>query len=635
VFSLTCLIRICVVVFVALAGVASPPIFAATEVTCSPFVPHKRVVGNTATDIHCDDDNIQAAIDNTVCPNTTIFLTAEHTYSAQHLSIQNKSLSIVGSNATSCSGIGSTGVDGSVAAAPTAPVTTISGAGNGGNSVISIGGTSNVTLQFVEITGGSVNASGHGGGVNFNGIGSLTIDTSTIDSNSAGFGGGIEMNGNGGDALLTLKAYSIIESNTASGNGGGINIEGFAQLVAVQPFTLIGFNHAPNGKGGGVAVVSPARADIGSPGYIALPVINGNDAALGGGLSAQSVGIESFPGIINLFTTDPLNPVTVAGNFASQAGGGVYLKPFVDNSQDAGLANLCASDFRIDGNSAPEGTAVFADTDSAILGGVISGGVLLNQTGMCGPSPGAVPCASGVICNTMNDNRAVDGANHPQPGSVLLLGQNGTSSIDRVVLRNNSGAHAIHVIDQDSNISNCLVADNDLSAETLIIDDEGGASGVNVTNCTIANNAHNSGSIIRTGLNVTLRYLILDQPAMSSASTSGSPAIFADDVLAADPTGLPVQANIVQGEPIFVNAAAGNYHLRAFVQAGVVTSSPGMDFGPPVSGDDRDLDGNPHDQDVPAVPDLFGVRDLGAYEAQPILDRIFVDAFGDPISLVF
>ena len=219
---------LCVVLFAAFTSVASPPVFAATEVVCSPFIPHTRAVGNTASDIHCTDDTIQAAIDNTVCPNTTIFLTAERTYSTQHLNIQNKSLSLVGTSATSCAGIGTTGVDASDTTIPTAPITTIRGAGNGGNSVITIGGASNVTLQFVEITAGSVNSDGHGGGVNFQGSGSLTLDTSTVDVNSAGFGGGIEMNGNGGAATLTLKAYSIIESNTAAGNGGGINIEGNA-----------------------------------------------------------------------------------------------------------------------------------------------------------------------------------------------------------------------------------------------------------------------------------------------------------------------------------------------------------------------------------------------------------------------
>jgi hypothetical protein len=46
--------------------------------------------------------------------------------------------------------------------------------------------------------------------------------------------------------------------------------------------TLIGYNHAPNGSGGGIEVVGPARADIGSSGYNGSAVIHapGLDAML-------------------------------------------------------------------------------------------------------------------------------------------------------------------------------------------------------------------------------------------------------------------------------------------------------------------------------------------------------------------
>ena len=92
--------------------------------------------------------------------------------------------------------------------------------------------------------------------------------------------------------------------------------------------------------------------------------------------------------------------------------------------------------------------------------------------------------------------------------------------------------------------------------------------------------------------------------------------------------------DIFQGEPIFRDAAAGDYHQQAFRIGSQVTASLGIDFAPPVAGDDRDLDGSPYDQDVGSVPDRFGVRDIGCYEAQPITDRVFGDAFGDPLSLL-
>jgi hypothetical protein len=622
----------CVALFIA---AASRPAAAAADVVCSPFVPHTRVVGNKAVDTSCDDDSIQSAINNTVCPNTTVYLTAERDYTGQHVTIQDKSLTIFGSTATSCSG-GGIGAAGAQAAAPTAPVATITG--NGSQSVFDISGTSNVTFQYVEITGGGGGAGSHGGGIDFVGAGSLTIDTSTIDLNHANFGGGIEMNGSGGSATLTLNAYSVIESNTASGNGGGVNIEGTARLTATAPFTTIGLNHAPNGKGGGIAVVGPAQADIGSPGYVEVPVLNGNDAALGGALSVQAVN-DAQPGYANLFTTDPAHPVAVVGNFASQAGGAIYVKPHSSLFGDLAPAYAAAVEARLDGNAAPEGAAVYLDND-AVAFGTIGSSVFYFNNGLVGAAVGgAVPCGSDVVCNTISGNQTVDGANQPTAGAVIFTNGDAQAFMFRVAMRSNAGAHALRLLDDVHEIGKCLIADNAFGAETIRVEHPGAGGSLTVDSCTIANNAHNSGSVIYTEDDLTLTHSILDQPAMSSLDTNGGPSVNAHFVLAADPTGLPAQEDIVQGEPLFVDpddatVARRDYHQVAYIASGSVTSSYGIDFAPAVSGDDRDLDGNPYDQDVPAAPDHLGDRDLGCYEAQPIADRVFADAFGDPVWLV-
>lgn len=627
--SLSTTLVACIIAFTA----DSTPVLAAF---CSPFMPHVRTVGNKAGDSSCDDATLQAAIDNTVCPNTTIYVTDEQAYTAQALTIQDKSLSIVGSSATSCANVGSTGGSGTP---PTAPLITISGAGNGGHSVITIGGTSNVTLQYVEITGGSGDANSHGGGINFNGNGSLTIDTTTIDSNQAGFGGGIEVNGGANNATLALGIYSIIESNTASGNGGGINIEGHTNLIAVHPFTLIGFNHAANGKGGGIAVVGPARADIGSPGYDNLAVVYGNDAKLGGGMSAEAVDAGN-DATIELYTADPGQPPGIVGNFAAQVGGGIYLKPILVFGGGVASATLCAHAFHIDDNAAPDGAALYADSDTSTLASGVIGGILSLTPTCAAATAGEVACTAGAACASLDGNEAVDGSNNPTAGATVSVQDNGFVTANRLRWRNNHGAHAIHTISSTTKINTCLIADNAYTAEAMLYEDNGDGGLANIFNCTFVNNAHTSGSIVRTAVNATLRYDIFDQPAMSTVSTIGAPAIFADDVLAADPTGLPLQANIVQGEPMFVDAsnadiAKRDYHQTAVVQSGVVTASLGIDFAPPLTGDDRDLDGKPYDQDVSQVPDFTGVRDLGCFEAQPITDRVFADALGDAIAIVY
>ena len=217
----------------------------------------------------------------------------------------------------------------------------------------------------------------------------------------------------------------------------------------------------------------------------------------------------------------------------------------------------------------------------------------------------------------------------------MIFDQAGVGTLNRFAVRGNEASHAIRTVDTNVDLSNCLIADNTFSAETARFEDNGDGGSNAIDSCTIANNSHNSGSVIHTEHDLTLTDSIVDQPAMSTLSKAGSPTITAQNILAADPTGLAAQAGIVTGEPTYVNAAAGDYHLRAVVQNGNVTASMGIDFAPPVTGDDRDLDNNPHDQDVALIPNLFGDRDLGCYEAQPISDRIFGDAFGDPMSLVY
>jgi hypothetical protein len=91
--------------------------------------------------------------------------------------------------------------------------------------------------------------------------------------------------------------------------------------------------------------------------------------------------------------------------------------------------------------------------------------------------------------------------------------------------------------------------------------------------------------------------------------------------------------------PLFVDSTNADvskrdYHLQAFITDGNVTASAAIDFALSLTAGGNDLDNHPRDQDVPLVTNRFGMSDVGAYEMQPISDRIFADAFGDPTSLL-
>ena len=100
-------------------------------------------------------------------------------------------------------------------------------------------------------------------------------------------------------------------------------------------------------------------------------------------------------------------------------------------------------------------------------------------------------------------------------------------------------------------------------------------------------------------------------------------------MLSNDRSTLPDTAYIEEGEPTFVDAANGDYHL--------MPTSLGVDFAPI---DDTtfatllDLDRQRRVVDLPNVANNFGPMDLGAYEIQlsTVLacanaDTIFCDGF--------
>lgn len=200
-------------------------------------------VGDKSTDAACDYNTIQEAITAATCPaGTKIYITDEYMYTAQHLGISNQNVTLIGRAPGAHCGLAL--ACGPIIACPTVPQETISGSGHTGDSVITIRGASNVTLQYLTISNGHDAADGSGGGIDYDGTGTLTLDTSTVSGNTAGYGGGINIKGTSGQATLTLLARTLIVANTAGVSGGGIRLEGTSRLFALGDSTEITSNHA-------------------------------------------------------------------------------------------------------------------------------------------------------------------------------------------------------------------------------------------------------------------------------------------------------------------------------------------------------------------------------------------------------
>ena len=508
--------------------------------------------------------------------------------------------------------------------------------GGAGKSVITIRGAVSVNLSHLTITGGNDVIGGNddsGGGIDYAGTGYMNIGDSSIESNSAVYGGGIRFQGNGGAADLYINANTFITSNTAQSSGGGIRAEGQATLHIDAPQTWIAFNKALGTQGGGILLVGPAYAHIGSPGYLLGPLLYQNTAPYGGGMALISE--ITGPARADLFASDPAKPVRVEQNRAANAGGGVYLLSYAHMEGSGAIpqeiATLQMEGARVDDNAAQEGSGIYADIFYTSINFPSGSQVYMYSGGSCG---------SGVECNSVSNNRAVtvDNTGHDvaTAGSAILIQTEGVLRARQLAMRGNQGGHAIRVADslhQQLLLDSCLIAGNTVPQELAMQGDYNtelitlGIASAAINQCTIANNSNGGYAVLYANADLTLTNSIVAQgPWRTLLNADAGATTTLDYVMSMETNSLSGGTHIIQADPAFVDAGHGDFHLSL--------NSPAVDVAPAVAGDDRDLDYRPRDQDLPEVPNMDGVRDLGAYERQlsacDASDTIFCNGFEAP-----
>ncbi|MEO8672884.1 MAG: hypothetical protein ABI411_16310 [Tahibacter sp.] len=560
----------------------------------------------------CSFNNVQAAI-NAAADNPgfdEIHIANNANYLAQALTINNQVLTITGGY-SSCASATSTGSS------------TLSGAGGSHDSVLTIGGGGNdVILNSLSIIRGDEVSDGVGGGIDFRASGTLTLRNTSLSQNYAGYGGGINFSGDGGFAELRLEEGSVILSNTAQYSGGGVRVRGNAEMNMFADNSQIGNNEAlgstPGGQplygtGGGIEVIAPAIANISSPGIGIAGAIVNNRASYGGGIAIVGEGGNDDEAIVTLFTSDPARPIRIQGNTASQRGGGIYLKPNAE-SFPSGIssATLFARNFRIDANAAAQGSALNLDDASATGNSARSSAYLNSSVGTLG-----VACAAGTPCNTIDGNLAQTINGTATTGAAIQVAERSNILVRTFALRGNRGGFAVRLAgdagstNYEGVFSDCLISDNVVSAHLLSA--ESGAD-LELDDCTIANNSIGAPRVINASDNLILRRSILDEPGKISATIGGSRTI--DNIVTSERISLDGgnSPTVVEADPRFIDPGHGDYHLRS--------ASPAIDFAPAITGDDRDLDGLPRDQDLVLHFNRNGVRDLGAFERQTSLPLV-------------
>jgi predicted outer membrane repeat protein len=304
----------------------------------------------------------------------------------------------------------------------------------------------------------------------------------------------------------------------------------------------------------------------------------------------------------------------VSSNSASQKGGAIYAR---GDGVGFGRSLVCAFDYRIDDNTAPDGAAVYEDWETSDLGDIGSD-LYLNGSFNCGPeSPpalGSVPCAHGVACNEFFGNITENASAQLTDGAVIAVGSSSYIVADRLIMRENTAGYAVNIIGQPGGtqltLEDCLLADNHTEHELMSMQRSARDTLV-VDGCTLANNRIDSGDVLNINGNVDLSLFdsIFDMPGVPTVAAAAGATLTAMSLLSNDTSTLPVDASIVQGEPTFVNPGA-DYHLQP--------TSLGVDFAPVGGG--YDLDRVPRDVDLIQVPNYQGPRDIGAYERQSAFD---------------
>ncbi len=582
-------------------------------------------VGDMKKDRACRFPTIQKAIDSATCPGSTILISSGLNYTAQRLTIKSKQLFLYG--AATCSD--------KQTSAPGAQVS-ISGTGNGNLSVFAIEGSSNVAMQNLFITGGQAPTDENGGGIFFDGAGSLTLANVTVYGNTAGYGGGIYIKGEKTTAALDIGANTLIENNTAAHDGGGIYADGSTTTsiggqntsvyanTALGVFTASGNGGLPaDGYGGGIMVVRGSELTLsaggvqGLGGSGALGAIDSNQALRGGGIAFLSLDVCTQANMTSS-APDSAHPLQISRNHASYLGGAIYMRPYLPH-----LPAFCPTsypgpnlnDFRIASNTAADGAAIYLDWDTQLGFADLGSQIYLNWLGQ-DPAlpdnakfPPGTTCAGATGCNVIEENAAQDDKGNPTKGSIIFVGLSGEFYANRVKMQNNSGDNLIYIRgdndgDEETRLSNALLVDNKLARSVLT--QENDDAPVYIDSSTIAHNTIAGGYVLNVHTALHLTDSLIGETVKALNYSGDAANLFVDAVVAKNAAGLTLGPSVFQTDPMFIDPDHGNYALA--------DKSVALDFAPISAQPQRDLLGQIRSVDLPTVANRFGARDLGALE---------------------
>jgi predicted outer membrane repeat protein len=379
-----------------------------------------------------------------------------------------------------------------------------------------------------EITGGHGLAAG---GINTGRKTSWYFDNSSIHDNRSSIGGGISV---GLDSFLNLH-NTVVFSNTATTNGGGIYCQGTYTTTQVSIF---------------------GASKIGT--YVLVPGIPPHVIGLGNHADGSGGGVY----MDNCTLTISENSMLL-NNIANLDGGGIFA---ANNSK----VNFQSADLGIIGNDAVDGAGVYLeDSDINSTGGQLSyntasvngGGLYATGNSVYGYINSS-SCQLGK-CIEISNNSAGDSG-----GGVYLA--NGASIVSFNILMDSNhadeSASAIYATGgAQMQIYSSIIIRGSAPNFVIQLDDTAGDPTIGIGESTIAGNTGSMSAILGVDPGTTFNgdgLIVWGNDGASLVAGGGSSTITCS-ILQSAYTGFRNQL----ADPLFINAAAGDYHIQLFSPA--------------------------------------------------------------------
>jgi hypothetical protein len=513
----------------------------------------------------------------------------------------NRNLEIVG-GFTTCPGPDETG------AQPDAPPTVLSGAGGDARPVLSMGGGSvAVTLRHLRIVDGDATRSG--GGLSFNGAGSLELHAvEFVGNRSEWMGGGLYVESQG--ITVVTAGDGVVFRNNTAGLGGGIFLRGRVDFRMNGRDSLFEQNVADGG--GAIRLNGPVRASIGATAVGGGALFRGNRANVGSAISVHSE-ISGQRGALTLYSIDSRQPLGFVDHRAvSRTRQSAVVHIYISSQAVNSELRACAWDLVFEGNLG----------SSMPLVGVEGAGAsfMLNSPNCLDAlPPSAARCIDPSVCSRLSGS-ALDDSSPPDTRFTNLLQAWGGATVEAraMSVQGNRVASIVQVAPGSTlTLADTVVGANDVSR--ALFDSRGSLL---LDGVTIADNLMRLGSSVvsATGTLLDFRDSIVHQPG--TVVLTGAPAQRSLSYLGVhDVSGLPSDSGpFISESPLFSDPKQHDWRQRS--------DSPLVDIAPARGGTDRA--GLLRDVDTLDLPNIAGPRDLGAFEsphAMSGVEYLFEDAF--------